>query len=168
MRDLTQQRLKELLDYDPETGVFTWRISAGRRVKAGQRAGAVKASGYRVIGVCGDLHYEHRLAFLYMTGAFPKNDADHVNRDKADNRWSNLRDATVLQNSGNAGIRRDNTSGVKGVGWNKKAQKWMVRIRINGRSKYMGLFDDIGEAAAAYAEAAKKHFGEFAAPIANT
>ena len=90
---ITQSELKELLNYDPATGVFTWLVSRGR-VKASSVAGHVHSRGYIVIMVDGRRHLAHRLAFVYMTGTFPDDQVDHINEIKADNRWINLREAT--------------------------------------------------------------------------
>lgn len=148
---LTADRLREMLHYDPEAGAFTWKVNRGRNAKLGQRAGTVNDRGYRVINVCGRLHREHRLAFLYMTGAFPDGNVDHRNGRKTDNRWSELRAGSQgfnLQNqrSGHAG----SASRFLGVSWHKKAGKWRADICVNKKQKYLGLFDREEDAAAAY------------------
>ncbi|MFP5516359.1 MAG: HNH endonuclease [Alphaproteobacteria bacterium] len=165
---LSHARLRELLNYDPETGVFTWKVTTGNRVRAGARAGSVTDKGYRLIQIDGVRYQEHRLAFLYMTGAVPALDIDHINRIGSDNRWVNLRPATKTQNQGNVGLLKTNTSGVRGVYWDAKRSKFHARIRINDRSKHIGYFGSIHEAAAAYAAAAKKHFGADFAPTSKT
>lgn len=161
-RQISRDRLKRLLHYDPETGVFTWTGNDTRsHRKSGNQAGCINGRGYRVIGVDGVLCTAHRLAFLYMRGEFPEGFVDHINRDKDDNRWANLRAATGTQNMGNTGVARSNTSGHRGVVWDRRAGKWRARIRINGRLINIGSFSDISEAADAYATEARKHFGEF-------
>ncbi len=113
---VTADRLKELLSYDPETGIFVWAKLSGRRARIGDRAGSFNLSlGYRVIGIDGERHYEHRLAWLYMTGEWPSEDLDHENCDKSDNRFSNLREATDSQNLANVANWAHNTSGLKGA-----------------------------------------------------
>lgn len=156
---LTVERLRECLSYDSETGIFVWKKLSGRRSKLGTRAGSFNTSiGYRVIGIDGRRHYEHRIAWILMTGKWPNSDIDHINCDKSDNRWVNLREATMAQNIANIGSWRHNTSGLKGAHWSKAAQRWSSRI--GGR--HLGLFDTKEEAHAAYVTAAEEKFGQFA------
>lgn len=158
--ELTQARLKELLHYDPGTGVFTWRFSR-RRVKRRDVAGSDNGSGYISIAIDGGRYRAHRLAWLYMTGKWPNGDVDHVNRCRSDNRWENLREATRSQNCANRPLAAENTSGARGVSWSKRDEKWRAEIRVNGKIRYLGVYSDIGDAAAAYSSAAEKAFGEF-------
>jgi len=162
MTELTQKHLKSVLSYDLQTGVFTWKIDCRNMVKAGCTAGYIKDNGYRSISIKGGKHYAHRLVFLFMTGNTPKNDVDHINNVKDDNRWVNLREATRSQNNANMGIRRDNSSGFRGVVWHKNRNKWMAQIYVGGKAKYLGIFACKCAAATAYNEGAKKYFGEFA------
>jgi hypothetical protein len=112
---LTQERLKELLDYSPETGEFRWQASRGG-VRAGDLAGCADRLGYLRITIDGRRHSAARLAFLWMVGAFPVDEVDHRNQVKSDNRWSNLRNATRAQNQANKGYTRlINTELPKGV-----------------------------------------------------
>lgn len=148
--ELTQARLKELLHYDPETGIFTWLVAKGRCPK-GKKAGVVKENGYISIGVDGKYYYAHRLAYLYMTGDWPPVLVDHANRDPSDNSWPNLRPATCTQNHANK-IGYGST-GFKGVRPDKK--KWMARIGINGRTRYIGVFATPEEANSAFAREAE-------------
>jgi hypothetical protein len=160
---LTAERLRELLHYDPETGVFTWRVNRRGPMKAGDVAGRMHADyGYIIIGIEGGEYRANRLAFLYMEGRFPEHMAEHEDRNRANNRWSNLRNATYSQNMFNIPVRAGNVSGRKGVSWSKGNQKWYVRIGLERKSIYVGSFDDVEEAAHAYNKAAIKHFGEFA------
>src|SRR5437879_5605760 len=110
---LTAERLKELLTYDPETGEFRWKVAPNGRVRVGDIAGCVSSRGYILIGIDGALYRAHRLAFLFMTGAFPEPQVDHSNRDKADNRWLKLREANNSQNNANKPAQSNNTSGYK-------------------------------------------------------
>lgn len=158
---LTAKRLREVLSYDAETGVFTWRERISIRIKVGNRAGRVNWKGYRMIGVDGALIMEHKLAWLYVYGEWPSKQIDHINRDKADNRIANLRLATSSQNHINKGLQKNNTSGVKGVIWEPSLGKWRARIKVNGRNKYVGVFASIDDAAAARKTAEKHYFGEF-------
>ena len=122
-KTLTQNRLKELLHYDPETGIFTWRVSR-RGAKSGSVAG-VHDNGYIRIKIDYELYLAHRLTFLYMEGYFPEYHVDHKNRIRDDNRWSNLRHVSRQCNQRNASIAKDNTSGITGVCWHKNNKKWI-------------------------------------------
>jgi hypothetical protein len=158
---LTQARLHELLHYDPETGVFTWLVSRGR-VAAGQTAGTIFGNGYRYVGLDGRSYKTNRLAWLYMTGEWPTTLVDHEDLDETNDRWSNLRSATKSENGANCGPRASNTSGFKGVIWNKANRNWNAQIRVRGQQMYLGRFNTAEEASAAYANAAREHFGDFA------
>jgi len=146
---LTQSRLKELLRYDPTTGLFS-RFS-------GKVAGAIRPDGYVRIMVARELFYAHRLAFLYMTGSFPTEQADHINGNRTDNRWINLRAVNNLENHKNQRIPISNTSGVIGVHRAKKKNQWQAQIRHKGRRIHLGLFATIEEAAAAREKASKQY-----------
>jgi hypothetical protein len=163
---LTQARVKEALLYAPESGAFTWRIrrnSHGGKVRPGAPAGQVNKYGYVVIGLDGERHFAHRIAWLYMTGEWPSIEVDHENRTPGDNRWINLRPATATQNKMNTRIRCDNRSGIKGVGFDKERRRWVARLKVNGVMLLLKRFDTIEEAAAARRAAELQHFGEFAA-----
>jgi hypothetical protein len=138
---LTQERLKELLHYEPETGVFTWRQHRGCS-RVGGVAGDVKQDGYRHIGIDKRRYQAHRVVWLYVHGYFPEHQIDHINRVPDDNRLVNLREVTTSCNVRNTGNAKDNKSGVKGVCWNTKNKRWVVTIRrIN-----IGGFSDFTEA----------------------
>lgn len=161
--ELTQARLKELLHYDPETGVFTWIAApGGRKDLIGRVAGAVNTPGYVVIRCDDKLHLAHRLAWLYVNGEWPSSGLDHINRTRTDNRISNLRVASQHQNGANTSLNRNNKSGVKGVSWSGRRNKWLAQITVNRENTFLGYFSDRNEAAAAYAAAAKQRFGDFA------
>jgi hypothetical protein len=157
----THERLKELADYDPETGVFTWRASRPRARK-GAIAGTKRPDGYWAIAIDCKLCYAHRLAWLYMTGKWPTADIDHINGNKSDNRIANLRQATRSQNKANTPPPRHNTSGLKGV--SLEGRRWKAQIERDGKKCHLGLFDTPEEAYAAYCKAAREHFGEFYLP----
>jgi hypothetical protein len=157
---LTAERARELLHYDAETGVFTWRKSR-RGVRPGKCGRVSPVHGYLDIRVDGVYCRAHRLAFLYMTGAFPPGDVDHINGNPSDNRWANLRPATRTQNSINCRVRKNNTSGAHNVVWDAPRQKWRAQIRIDGRRVNLGRFSEKEDAIRAYAAAAAKHHGAF-------
>lgn len=158
---LTQERLKELLHYDPDTGVFTWKASRGR-VRAGSVAGSPDGGrGYIMIRIDGKKHLAHRLAFLYVNDAFPPAGVDHIDHCSTNNRLANLRLATQAENCKNSRININNTSGYKGVTWDKSKGKWMAQARLNITKYYLGRYPTAEEASAAYEAFAKEHHGEF-------
>ncbi len=159
--ELTQARLKELLHYDPETGHFTW-VVARKGCRLSRSAGYTRHDGYVCIRVDRQLYLAHRLAWIYMTGEWPANDLDHIGGDPTDNRWCNLRAATRAQNNLNTKRRSDNASGYKGVFWSTQKQRWVARIHIDGKPKHLGSFKVAEDAYAAYCEAAKASYGQFA------
>jgi len=143
---LTQSRLKELLHYNPETGVFT-------RVKNNKPTGWLD-NGYVKIHVAGADRYAHRLAWLYMAGRVPL-EVDHDNHNKADNRWDNLNGVDRQGNKRNGPKQANNTSGVTGV--YRQAGKWRVRIKVDGKFKSLGYFGTVGEAVTARKDADRKY-----------
>ena len=147
---LTQERLKELLDYDPETGVFVWKVNRGRTAKAGTPAGNKNHDGYNRIMVDGKHYMAHRLAWFYVYGVWPANELDHINRERGDNKISNLRKASRLENMWNRARHSNNTSGYAGVSWSKLHNKWRADIQVNGKGKHLGLFNTPEEAHTAY------------------
>jgi hypothetical protein len=153
--------LKEYLDYNKDTGLFTWNKSKGR-AKAGSVAGTPHSHGYVNIMVSGHMFYAHRLAWLYHYGNIPDVGIDHINMIKNDNRIQNLRLATQSQNQGNITKRVDNKSGYKGVSWSKGCKKWLAQITLNGKAFNLGVYETKEKAYAAYCEAAVKNRGEFA------
>ena len=159
--DLTAAEVRRLLDYDPETGVLRWKVRPARCIFVGDVAGSLKKGGYRTIQIRKRSYPAHRLAWLYMKGAWPPRKIDHRNRNGHDNRWANLRLATDSQNAANAKRYATNTAGRKGVTWHKKCQRWQAAIKHNGRNIHLGLFDSVEEAHEAYCDAAREIFGEF-------
>lgn len=163
---LTQTQLKKFLSYDPQTGIFI-RIAAPRPQVAwyvGSAAGYITDNGYCVINIDHkrNRYRAHRLAWLYMTGEWPRGDIDHINGDRLDNRWSNLREATRSQNLGNSRIPSTNKSGFKGVSFDGRRNKWLAQITIDGVHYHLGRYDKAEDAAQAYREALRGHFGKFA------
>lgn len=157
---ITQSRLKEILYYNKDTGAFTWKINPAKNVKAGRKAGTIDNLGYCKIAINRKRFGAHQLAFLYITGEIPKG-IDHINRNPGDNRWINLRPCTQSQNLANTLLRSNNKSGYRGVSWHKQGKKWHARIKINGVSNHLGLFDCKNEAYEAYVAASRELFGEF-------
>ena len=157
---LTQERLKSLLAYDPETGLFTWLVRRPNGVRVGDLAGCINAKGYRIIKIGGKAYKASRLAFLYMTGAFPPVVADHESRERADNRWANLRPADYSQNCSNRLV--PNRTGFKGVHFRASRNAFEAYIKKDGRRRFLGYFHSATDAAAAYARAASDTFGSYA------
>jgi len=160
MINLTIERLKELLTYEPATGEFRWIAKRGKRQQCGEIAGHIDRSGYRQIRVDQRLYLAHRLAWFYVHGEWPPNGLDHINRAPGDDRIVNLRLATQAENLRNTSIRSDNTSGQRGVSWGHG--KWVAEIQVNRKRIYLGRFAELDQAKAAYEAASHLHFGEFA------
>ena len=159
---LTQARLKELVSYHPETGLFTWiKSPIGGPKRLGAVAGSSLQNGYCRIKLAGSTYLQHRLAWLYMYGYLPTIDIDHINGCPGDNSISNLRLATRAQNTFNTTKRYTNTSGFKGVSWRERNKKWIAQIQVNSVTKYLGIFQKIEDAATAYNNAAKELHGSF-------
>jgi hypothetical protein len=179
MSVITAGYVRKLLDYDPETGEFMWRhrpvetfldgrYPAERECArwnsrfAGTIAGSILRDGYLKIKINGKPYSAHRLVWLWMTGEWPINQIDHIDCIRSNNRWTNLRAATHAQNMANRLIQRNNTSGYKGVWFDKRDRKWRVQIGAEGRRRYLGSYAARNDAAAIYSAAADKTFGEFA------
>ena len=160
---ITQNELCSLLWYDPDTGIFYWRVRKGRprpwNALVGKPAGTLNDQGYIIIEIANRPYRAHRLAFLYVKGFIPKF-IDHENTNRADNRWKNLRVATRSLNAANCMRHSDSASPYKGVF--KKKGKWGAKICINYKQIYLGSFETPELAAAAYIEKAQSIFGEFA------
>lgn len=166
---ITAEYLRSRLSYCEDSGVFIWKLRAdgGKgahrwNVKnAGKVAGTLGKRGYFSIGIDSRVYQAHRLAWLYMYGAWPKGGLDHKDRVCSNNAKSNLREATSQQNGANRSMVSNNTSGVKGVHWNRKVKKWRAGIRVSSKIIHLGHFLNIDDAANAYAAAALKYFGDF-------
>jgi hypothetical protein len=164
---ITAERLRELLHYDPWTGVFTWRVRTSNYVKVGDVAGCVSVDGYISIKIDGYSYRAHRLAWLYMTGRWPADGIDHINMDRVDNRIANLREATKSQNRMNSYLSANSSSGFKGVTWDKRECKWRAVLVIGRKQKHLGYFASPERAFIEYCFAGWRHFGDFFSPDAD-
>lgn len=162
---LTQERVKEVLHYNPETGIFVWKETLSNRAVAGTLAGAY-VKGHLRIKVDGKYYEASQLAWLYINGEMIER-LDHKDRDGLNNRILNLRPATRQQNAANSNLSKRNTSGYKGVYWSKKMNCWWAAITIQGRQKSLGCYKTPEEAFEAYKIAATEAFGEFANPASR-
>ena len=152
------ERLQEQLDYNPATGVFKWKVN-----RVGVRAGSIAGSvtgGYRTITLDGVMYKAHRLAWKMQTGSDPLNTIDHINNDRSDNRFSNLREATRSEQGRNKTAH--GSSAFLGVSWIASRRKFQARITVNGRQPHLGYFNSEVDAAHAYNAAASKAYGAFA------
>lgn len=156
MTELTQAQLHGLLSYDPNSGVFTWLKSTSYRVKVGDTAGSKNSNGYLLIQIDSKRYLAHRLAWLYVYGVWPKDEIDHINGARTDNRLCNLREATSSENNQNYCMRTDNTSGYVGVGWHKRDRKWQAQIQHNKKKISLGTYDTPEEAHAVYVKAKRE------------
>ena len=147
--------VRSRLSYDPLTGIFVWKD--GRRI--GKQAGYLHHSGYRVIRFGPSPYLAHRIAWVYMTGRWPRLSIDHIDMNKANNAFRNLREAAPWQNNANVGGRGALS---KGVTLHRRSGKYQAQIKLRGQSFYLGLFETEAQASAAYVGASKVLFGEFA------
>jgi len=152
-KELTVEFVRAVLHYDQATGAFT-RRSTGKRCETRH------AQGYRTVSVAANKHLAHRLAWFYVTGSWPADQIDHINRCRKDNSFANLRECSNQQNCWNMN-RSVGKSGVRGVHWDCKRRKWVATIRVAGKTAYLGQFDDKQIAATAYRSAEAQHRGNF-------
>jgi hypothetical protein len=167
----TADRVRELLEYDAQTGFLTWRVRPATTPNerlwniryAGKQAGCVANTGYVLVRIDGRLCAAHRIAWAWMTSAWPEDDldVDHANGNPSDNTFSNLRLASRAENIANSKVSINNRLGKKGV-YRVCSGRYGAGIRVNGRAHYLGYFDTPEEASAAYVAAAEKYFGRFA------
>lgn len=156
---MNQELLHKLFDY--KDGKLHWKESPSRNVKAGDVAGSLDSRGYFKTRINGKYYRNHRLIFLYHHG-FTPSVIDHIDGDISNNKITNLRAATNTQNQFNSKKRSDNTSGVKGVLWSKRLQKWFVQIKVDGKQKYCGSYSSIEEAIRVAKEMRRQYHAEFA------
>ena len=158
---ITQEYLKEILIYNKEAGIFTWKVNHTRKSRIGDIAGTLNKN-YIEIQINKKKYRAHRLAWLYEYGSFPKHNIDHIDGNPSNNKISNLREANQSQNGMNKKLHKNNNSGIKGVGWHKASKKWRARITINRIQHNLGLFDDKELAELVVMEARNKYHGKFA------
>jgi hypothetical protein len=156
---LTQDLLLELFEY--QDGILRWKNSKGSRAKAGQIAGSDNGNGYRRIRLNKKLYYSHRIIFMMFHGWMPNN-VDHIDQNTFNSKIENLRAATDCENAQNRKLADKSKSGIKGVFWQNKTKKWRSCIRVNGKRKHLGYYDDIQEAKRVIMEARVKYHGSFA------
>lgn len=166
--------IRECLSYDPQGGLFTWLMRPRSHFKsdryfhawnanyAGTNAGSIRRDGRVDLNIDGMKWRAHRVAWAIQTGAWPSMVIDHIDRDHSNNAFSNLRECTLQQNQYNRVASKTNTTGLKGVAWLPKKQRFRAAIRINGKQTHLGLFPDAESAHVAYRAAADKHHGAFA------
>jgi hypothetical protein len=165
MKEITADRLREVLSFDPETGVFRWKKRLAHRVQIGDVAGYCEARPrkdnrtiYYQIGIDGRLYQAHRLAWLYVHGEWPTGHIDHLNGDGADNRIANLRDCAPVVNYQNRRVARvDSKTGLIGAFKNHKNSKYHSKIRVAGKQVYLGTFDSPEDAHVAFVAAKRMY-----------
>ena len=177
-KPLEPELIRKLLDYDPDTGALTWKPRTPDMFEdeahsaehncakwnarySGRETGTPYTGGYLAVGFGGRRFLAHRVAWAFVNGEWPKAQIDHIDGNRANNRIKNLRGADHSSNGANRVAPATNKSGAKGVSWSKKERKWIAHIRVKNRSLRLGGFHSVEEAASAYAEASRKHFGEF-------
>ncbi len=159
---LDHQTLTRILDYNAETGVFTWKVKTANCTKVGAVTGCQTGNGHLSIRIRYTIYAAHRLAWFYVHKKWPEGQIDHINLIKTDNRLSNLREATSFQNRQNLGLRVDNSTGFKGVHRASRGDNYEASIGFNGKRIHLGTFDTPEKAHAAYIAASQQHHGEFA------
>jgi hypothetical protein len=159
-KTLTVERARELFEYDPESGILRRKLALGK-AKIGVPVGYLAGNGYLYVSADNQKYLVHRVAFLIVNGRWP-DEIDHADLNRLNNKWSNLREATMAQNMANRRAHRDSQSGRKGVTFHSPTNKWRAVIHNAGRNIHLGLFDDIAMAEAAYFKMAQEIHGEFA------
>lgn len=157
MREIKYEELKEYLNYDPDSGIFTWIKPPANNVRIGDLAGSLDSKGYIKIQIFGERWLAHRLAWLYMNKEMPIHGIDHINGIPTDNRIENLRDVSQQANTRNSAMPKNNKSGIVGVSWDVKSQHWLSGIRVNYKQIFLGRFDNIFDAACARKSAERQN-----------
>lgn len=146
-------RVRQLLTYDPHTGVVTRKVRTNSNVQVGEVVGCPSRKGYLRTSVDGRVYMLHRLVWLYHYGTWPEGEIDHINGIRADNRIANLRDVTSSENNKNRRRPITNRTGFMGVYWSPKKKKWLAEITTAGKKIHLGFFEDIDDAAKARKDA---------------
>ena len=160
-RFITQKELTEFMRYDYETTRFYWLVRKSKKTRIGDIAGYLKKDGYRSIRIDQVQYQEHLLVWLYHYGKFPDNLIDHIDRNPSNNSIDNLRECLPSENLRNVGILKRNSSGYKGVYWDKSRGLWLAQISVDNKRKTLGRYTTAKEASDAYEAYAKLHHGEF-------
>lgn len=155
---IDQETVKKLFHYDAESGILLWRNGNGRNVKPWQEAKAPNGHGYYTAKVDGKTHLAHRLAWLYVYGEFPKEDIDHKNRIRNDNRLCNLREVSRTDNCQNISLPTHNKSGHIGVSWIKSHNAWTVYVKVDKKNKWLGYYKNLDDAIAARKAGEKQYY----------
>jgi hypothetical protein len=159
---LTIARLKEVADYNPDTGIFIRKIRTSMNTKVGDKLGSLNNNGYMYAMIDYETFSIHHLSWFYVYGVMPMHCIDHINGIKTDNRISNLRDIPFINNMQNERKARVNsTSGYLGVRWRKDRSKWVATLRVNGKAKRLGSFDNKEDAYQCYLEAKRLYHPGF-------
>lgn len=158
---MTFERVDYALRYEPDTGNFYWKVAFSDKTRVGIIAGGINRQGYHRVRIDGHYYLGHRLAWLLIHKEWPAVEIDHINRVKNDNRLCNLREATHSQNHANTGLRSDNTTGYKGVQWDKQKQKYIAIAFKNKKRIHVGFFDDPKKAHEAYCEKSREIHGDY-------
>lgn len=156
IHEINQDYLKSILRYDPEIGRFFW-IGARQKVTVGNMAGYLRENKYRSIVINGISFLEHRLVWLYSHGIMPKDQIDHINHIRDDNRLENLRIVSHQENQRNRSKSKNNVSGITGISWHKSTGKWQAKIKVDGKMEWIGIFEDYFESICARKSAELKY-----------
>jgi len=159
---ITKRLADEWLNYDPLTGIFTWKKKPKSKAQVGDQVGTTSPYGYVMLKVKGKRSAAHRVAWLMHFGEMPRMMIDHINNNPSDNRISNLRLATYPQNGWNRKSNKNNMCGLKGAHFHKATGKYRARIMVNGQEHHLGDFDSAKEAHETYCKAASVFHGDFA------
>ena len=164
-KELTQDYLKSILNYDENIGILSRKIAKTVTVNIGDTVGYLRSDGYLRTSIDGKGYMCHRLAWLYVHGEFPEEYIDHINGNKSDNRICNLREATNKQNQKNRKVQANNKTGYRCVSYHKHNNRYIAAMQIDGKSSYIGSYATPLEASDAYEERAKIQDGEFYVPL---
>jgi len=160
IKSLTQEQLKIILLYIPTTGEWFWKKAVSKKIKVGRKAGTIDGNGYLIIGIYGKREYLHLLAHLYMTGKWPKDEIDHKDRNRANCKWDNIREATSAQNKCNKQVQSNNKLGIKNIYFDNQSQRYCVNIQYEN-TRVKKLFATLDEAIEFRNEKIKEIQGKF-------